>query len=286
MASFSEPDTELITIGFSGWHGHPAIMEGPHRHNEVELNFVEEGSISYLSGGARVTIRSGQLAVFWAAVPHRLVRTEEPTTSHWLTLPLTWFLQWRLPEALVRAILHGEVHLSREPELSLYDRVLFAQWRHDLEDGSEERRQVLLLELEARLRRLALSASGALSRKESSEGAKLVSDEAGLGKVEQMMRFIAEHYTEPLRVAEVAGAVGLHPNYALTLFRRVLGMGIVDYMAQHRVSHAQRLLATTDAGGLEIALAAGFGSPSRFYAVFKRECRCSPKEYRRSMRTR
>lgn len=268
-------------MGFAGWHGEPPVMDRFHRHNEVELNFVEEGAITYVSGARQATVSAGRLAVFWAAVPHRIARREEPTTFYWLTLPLAWFLQWSLPEPLVHSVLHGEVVISPEDGPAEYDRTLFQRWHADLEAGSEERRKVLLLELEARLRRLAVS----VDESRSIPGclrARL--DERTLGNVERMTRYIAEHYAEPVRVSDVASAVGLHPNYALTLFRRALGMSVVDYVTQHRVTHAQRLLATTDTPVLEIAFASGFGSASRFYSAFKRESGSSPREYRASVR--
>ena len=110
-------------------------------------------------------------------------------------------------------------------------------------------------------------------------------DDVELGNVERMARFIAVHYSEPMSVADVAREVDLNPNYALTLFRRGIGMGIVEFVTWHRIMHAQRLLATSDLAILDIAFASGFGSTSRFYAAFKEECRCSPREYRASLRT-
>jgi AraC-like DNA-binding protein len=279
-SSSNDSGLEFATIGLAGWHGQPPVMDRFHRHNEIELNYVEQGSITYLSGARQATVSAGRLAVFWGAIPHRLARREEPTTFYWLTLPLAWFLQWRLPEALVHSVLHGDVVLSQGAAPD-YDPVLLRQWHRDLEEGSEERRKVLLLELEARLRRLAISVDAG---EVPAEGARPHLDERGLDKVERMTRHIAEHYTEALKVQDIARTVGLHPNYAMTLFRRALGIGIVDYVTQHRVTHAQRLLATTDSGILEIAFASGFGSASRFYAAFKRECGRTPREYRFSVR--
>jgi AraC-like DNA-binding protein len=271
---------EFATMGFAGWRGEPPVMEAFHRHNEVELNYVEEGSITYVSGARQATVSSGQIAVFWAAIPHRLAGREEPTTFYWLTLPLAWFLQWRLPEPLIHSVLHGEVVMSPGTSPDHYDLALFRRWHGDLEDGSEERRKTLLLELEARLRRLAISVDGDEAPPET---ARPLLDGKGLDNVEWMTRYIAEHYAEPVRVEDVAGAVGLHPNYALTLFRQALGMSIVDCVTQHRVTHAQRLLATTNSGVLEIAFASGFGSASRFYAAFKRETGLTPRQYRASV---
>jgi transcriptional regulator GlxA family with amidase domain len=49
---------------------------------------------------------------------------------------------------------------------------------------------------------------------------------------------------------------------------------------QYRVSSAQRLLATSDAQVLQIALDTGFGCASHFYKVFRAECGQTPRAYR------
>ena len=275
--------TEFEMMGLSGFHGPPHIMPSFHRHGEVEINFIEHGSVTYVSGSKQATIPAGQMALFWAAIPHRLVHHDDPSSFFWLTLPLTNFLQWHLPEAMIHAVLNGEVVINPDQSQFDYDRILLHQWHADLEAGGEDRRSVVLLELEARLKRLALSV-GEQAGGQRYSGMRAVRDDSGLGNVERMARYIADRYTEPIAVAEVAASVGLNPNYALTLFRRGIGMGVVEFLTWHRIMHAQRLLATTDRAILDIAFASGFGSTSRFYAAFKQDCGLSPREYRASLR--
>ena len=57
----------------------------------------------------------------------------------------------------------------------------------------------------------------------------------------------------------------------------------MDYLAQYRVAHAQRLLATTDRTVLDIAMEAGFTSASRFYVTFQKITGKSPRAYRFSL---
>jgi AraC-like DNA-binding protein len=260
-------------------------MGGSHWHNDVELNLVQMGSIQYLFGGTQATVPAGALAVFWGAIPHQLAGAETSTTMSWLTLPLPVFLQWQLPEALVRPVLHGLVVVTQDAERFAADVKQFDEWARDLvhkPDEAAERRRIALLEIEARLRRLALVASQADEKKDETLTSlvRVLAGRGELSRVEQMTGFIAEHYQEPLAIADIAGAAGLHPNYAMTLFRRQFGLSLTTYLTQYRISHAQRLLATTSDSVLQIALNAGFGSASRFYAVFKRVCGQSPGEYR------
>ena len=101
--------------------------------------------------------------------------------------------------------------------------------------------------------------------------------------VEATVGFITEHYMEPLQLGQIAQAVGLHPGYATERFRTTFGITIMDYLAQQRVAHAQRLLATTDQTVLEVAMEAGFTSASRFYATFQKITGQSPRAYRSSL---
>jgi AraC family transcriptional regulator, melibiose operon regulatory protein len=274
-----KPHVDHVTLGFKCWKGVPSAMKGFHRHSEIEVNFVERGSMTYLHGGKQAVIGAGQVGFFWAAVPHQLTGVEKPVTCHWITLPLAWFLHWQLPDMLTRPILHGDMvvdsELNRELDLLQFDR-----WPADLATDHAERRKITLLEIEARFRRAALRCANSPRKAET----RAPTPSAGaLGKVELMARHIAENYSRELHTAEIAAAAGLHPNYAMVLFRRTFGVTLMDYLMQQRISHAQRLLATTDDKILNIAHESGFNSLSRFYAAFMRICTQSPRKYRASM---
>ena len=68
-------------------------MRRPDRHNEVELNFLESGSLTYLLGGRKVKVSSQRLSMFWAAIPHQIIEYAAGTEYFVATIPLAWFLQ-------------------------------------------------------------------------------------------------------------------------------------------------------------------------------------------------
>ncbi len=285
-------DIDVESLGFATAWFRPFLMHRLHRHNEVEINFIETGSISYLFGGARVSVTAGQMALFWATIPHQTVHVEENSVFHWVTIPFASFLQWQLPEMLTQQVVQGKFVLHPQNAESYYRQRQFRQWNADLQEESLEYRKIVLLEVEALLRRFALSfdtTSRLLTLQGESNIASQVSTlstssaSSTLSRVELMASFIAEHYTESLSIESIAQEVHIHPNYAMSLFRKSFGISIVDYITQFRVSHAQRLLVTTEANISEIALAAGFGSVSRFYTAFKATCGVSPKEYRATL---
>lgn len=266
---------ELFKTGLASLFGPPGLMARPHCHDDVELNFVEDGAITYLFGEKPVTVEAGQLALFWATMPHQLVESPAHTRMYWLHLPLASFLKWQLPNPLNDQILNGQLLVDRENENIQHDRLLFQQWYTDLKSHSAVQSGIVLLEIEARLRRLALKWSAA----PPSEDLSLKKSGAAPGKVEQMASYIVGHYTQPLKIEQIAQSVGLHTNYAMTVFRRAYGMTMNQYLTRYRVLHAQRLLATTDRKVLDIALEAGFESLSGFYTAFESICEVTPRQW-------
>ncbi len=105
----------LEHFGLAVWAGDVRAMRGAHRHVELELNLLTQGSVTYLFGGRRVRLEAGRLLVFWGALPHALIGHEPGTRCIWLTLPLPLFLRFRLPETLAGPLLHGTALSSPAP---------------------------------------------------------------------------------------------------------------------------------------------------------------------------
>jgi AraC family transcriptional regulator, melibiose operon regulatory protein len=259
-------------FGLQVWQGNVNKMLEPHQHSEIEFNFVSQGSLTYQFSGRELRVLEGQWLVFWGAWPHHLTDYVPDTNCVWLTLPLATFLRMDLPAALTKPILHNQPFLESKGN----DTHLFEQWTNDGQDLNPERARILELELEARLRRLVL---GKATRSTNARSRKV----APIGQAERMAQFIGEHHLEQIGLREIARVVGLNPNYAAGLFKQTFAMTILEYLTQHRVALAQRLLATTHSSVLEIAFASGFGSSSQFYVAFERATGQSPLEYRRAM---
>jgi AraC family transcriptional regulator, melibiose operon regulatory protein len=280
MRTFDTRRTPFSPYGFSCELWRPSKMARPDRHNEIELNLLKGGSLTYLLGGRKVRILPERVHAFWAAVPHQIVDFEGDAEYFVLTVPLGWFLQCRLPEMFVRSLLHGEVVSEADAVDGSRDTQAFATWRKDFSDAGSEPSRPALLEVEARLWRLGKSfaATAAVKPPARSRGD---GGSMALRKVERMASYIAQFYTRPLKVEEVAAHVGLHPNYAMSTFRQAVGSTLVGYITQHRILHAQRLLATSDARITAVAMTSGFSSMSRFNAAFLERCGCSPRQYRK-----
>lgn len=281
MARFDPARPDFSPYGYSCVSWTPTAMPRSDRHNEIEINLLESGRLVYLLGGRRLVVPAGKLTLFWAVVPHQILEFDSVSEYYVATIPLPWFLQWRLPVEFTRAILHGETIMEPSDDALSSDLLRFATWSEDARACAEERLHVSLLEIEARLRRLALSVSVKARRRKSPSRL----DERQLSRAEEMAGFIALNYTQPLTTEMISQHVGLHPNYAMALFQQTFGTTLIKYVNQHRLSHAQRLLVTTKDLILDIAYDSGFGSLSRFNEAFRQAFRCTPRKYREMNRS-
>lgn len=255
-------------LGLRSWHTLPHLMELPHRHSDIEINFLLAGAITYIHRERVVTIPSNRLAIFWGAIPHQL--TERPADCDMciFTIPLETFLAWKLPTSLTQRLLMGELLTDTTEEYSAADRCVIPRWHQDLH---QQRAFIALKEMEARCWRFALASQPAVGPAKGTPETT---------KASQMARYIVDHYAEPLSIDAIAAAVGLHPNYAMTCFKQTFGMTVLEYLLQYRIAQAQRLLITSDENVLTIALQTGFSSTSRFYAAFQKYVGCAPRVYR------
>jgi len=267
LAAQHDPRT---SHGFGAGMGDPWPMPSVHAHGDLELNFVFSGTTRYFMGGRFVDLPPGAFAAFWAAIPHQVVQCTRDSEYMWLSIPLATLLRWNLGHAFLRRVLAGEVLF--EVDRPVWDAELTRRWLDDLNGHDPLCLRAVELEVEARLRRLLFS---------KHEVSGKVVDANSQAQVEAIASYINAHYREHVTIADVARAVRLHPNYAMSLFRRECGVTIWQYLLRLRLSHAQVLLLTSEMSVLSVALESGFGSLPRFYAAFSRECETSPGEYRR-----
>jgi AraC family transcriptional regulator len=96
--------------------------------------------------------------------------------------------------------------------------------------------------------------------------------------------FLEAHLGDPIRLTDVAHAVGASPAYLTDVFSRVEGIPLHRYLMQLRLARA--LVDLPDARDITtLALDLGFSSHSHFTLVFRRAFGCPPSEFRKLTRT-
>jgi AraC-like DNA-binding protein len=277
-AKFDGSRTDFTPYGFTCERWTPTLMPKADRHNEVEINYLPAGTLTYLIGGRVAIVEPRRFVLFWGAMPHQILEWEVTTPYYVATLPLAWFLSCDFPEHLSRPLLAGQIIVDPAP--TARDEARLRQWVRDFHAAQALRERIAQLEVQARLLRMALAMRSRRAGPHTTENSRV--PEPALSRADQIASFIARHYSEPLTAERIARAVGVHPNYAMGLVRKAFGTTMTALLLQHRISHAQRQLITTRDPVIEIAAAAGFQSLSRFNEAFRKACGCSPRDYRRA----
>lgn len=102
------------------------------------------------------------------------------------------------------------------------------------------------------------------------------------GEVERAIAardILVQRYAEPLVVSQLAAMVGLNAKALGVAFRRLFGMGIPEFLQEHRLQLAYALLAAGEAGVAETAYRVGY-TPAYFSTVFRSRFGVSPRDLR------
>jgi len=91
---------------------------------------------------------------------------------------------------------------------------------------------------------------------------------------------VHEEFRRPLRVADLAGDAGVHPDHLARTFRARFGTSVGDYLRRLRLDWSAVRLADSDHSITQIALAAGFADQSHFTRTFTRRIGLTPARYR------
>lgn len=153
-----------------------------------------------------------RLCLLWGGVPHQMLRGPDVVQAVWVTIPLSVVLRWRLPERLIQPLLAPDFVADATPRMGDLD--LLHQWLEDLPGRTERQsasRQagasaaIVLLEIEARLRRLAQRLSESRSPVSEHVDASAHPDR-GLAAVEAMAQFICRNFRDEIGIAQIAYA--------------------------------------------------------------------------------
>jgi AraC-like DNA-binding protein len=92
----------------------------------------------------------------------------------------------------------------------------------------------------------------------------------GLAHISRTIRWIRQHYNEPLLIADLADMAGMSPSTFHRHFRSATSMTPIQFQKQIRLQEARTLLMTRTADVAEIGYLVGYESPSQFSREYRR----------------
>lgn len=259
----------------------PQIMPQPHWHGHIEANFLTGARMTYDMNGNVLEIPEGRLAIFWATVPHQLT-TIQPTSDARpmllnIYLPVDTFLFMPHIARLQVLLLGGAIALF---PTDLVDAGMIERWYRDYRSGDFERAEIVKTEMNTIFRRALLSDLDVLGATSTTlvKGREISS--AHIRHVVAMVRYIMENLSRPMTNADVAAVTGLHQNYALSMFSRIMRIPMKQFVIRMRLHRARALLTESLAPITSVVAETGFSSVSQFYQQFKAAYGLAPQAMR------
>ena len=271
MLKISHIALEHITFGHNINNQGEAMTFSLHCHHDFEVYFFIRGEGYYLIEGNRYELSPMNLLVIRPGEVHCFRHTGDCPYERYVInfSPESLGMDAEKTAALLSPFLDRE--MGKDNLYRIAPDSLIARLFDELDAAS--RLQPDEIDLEARmLLNLLLARIQLLSRqpdrniRESSVSSELING---------VLKYINENITEPLRLDDIAARFYVSKYHLSRLFKRLIGVSVIDYVIRKRVFLSQQLLrggmTTTDA-----CAGAGFGDYTSFYRSFKRVTGCSP----------
>lgn len=268
------------------YFNNPLKNEVPfHWHDEYELVVVQEGELLYLAGGERYLLRKGDAAFVNAGVPHaeqawegrdamegdlvfhpRLLYGDKGSALY-----INYFRHLAQPEAVRSCALRGDGE-PWEREAAELAQIAFEAVAYERQFFEATAREALTKAV------LLILANHPLDQQESQPEAYV----RNVDRIKSMVGFIEEHYAQELTIEQIAQSGGVSQREAQREFAAHVGSRPMEYLNNHRLFMASKLLKGTDASISEVARSCGFGSQSYFTKRFRERYGHTPSEHRRA----
>lgn len=255
-----------------------------HTHDVVEVFAVRSGSAVDHAGDGRHRLRPGTVGIIHYGQDHTFSGGPVEVVNLLLDLarlplPDLGELQPALHAVLplhpsLRHRRRAPVHLDLPPRAG-HLHALEAMLAEQEGGDSLGRRETLLAHLRVFLVAIARHAASLGLR---GDGRALDTPPAG---VERVRRHLERAFDAPVRIRELARLAGCAEGTLSRRFKAYTGDSIVRYAHRLRLDAAQRALGSTDDPVTSIARAAGFADLAFFNRVFRRQCGCTPTQWRR-----
>lgn len=102
---------------------------------------------------------------------------------------------------------------------------------------------------------------------------------ARMNKINKMLEWIHIHYREQITTADLAKKWYLSESHVCHIFKKAVGMTVLEYINRYRVDKAALLLLNTEETISEIAHEVGFDNLNYFDRIFRRYKNMTPKKY-------
>lgn len=263
-----------------------------HRHQGFfELLAVFAGACRLVAGGGEYFIKKGDVLVIKAGLDHGIEDACQLKAGslHYKIGTIAGWIQ-ELPEPpgswrfFAEGSFAGENFEFREGFHLPSSGLQYLEWLVDrVIDEGEKMDRASLARRKAYFLSLAAFIAGQENRLDLNAA---VRTRAGDLQLREVVKYITEHYAEPIKVSQLAEMTYLSPRHFTRIFKDYFQTTPMNYITNCRLQRARLLLAGKDYSITQVANECGFSDSNYFARQFKKAFGVSPSEYRAGLRKR
>lgn len=241
---------------------------GPNRRKCYVLHVITEGKGTYETKEKVYHLRKGDAFLIYPGEEAFYQADEENPWSYiWIG-----FAGMKAEECIIHSGFSTKNHVKKVANISqLYSLVNAMLEAHELTYANELKRNGLLSFFFAQLIEEYSKQVSEVQMKYSYTGS---------GYVKNAIAYIAENYTQKIKINELADYIGVNRSYLASSFKKATGYSPQEYLLNLRMEKAKSLLKQTDMPINAISNAVGYTDQLAFSRMFKQHSGLSPKAYR------
>lgn len=255
-----------------------------HRHTAFELSLICAGRGTYRAGAQSYCFQPGDVFLFSSNEPHCIVEVFGGSVLDIMNLQFEPRFLWS-PENLLFQVHYPDIFFNRNEK---YSHLLassstsgngISNGLRAIEQEFQQKKTDYKLMVKLQVLELLV-----LIRREYAdcfrEPLRPV-NASYLAQMEHALDYIDRNLTGELQLGKVAKEAAMSPAYFSSLFKKLNGMTLWEYVQSRRIEMAVDRLISTDKNVTEIAMECGYNSISNFNRSFKTITGQTPVAYRK-----
>lgn len=244
-----------------------------HWHKSIEISYIESGACCYFVGEHSFLMKPGDIILFNAYEPHgwQSASSNDPLVYSFSFAPsLIYGGQANLFDySYLRFFEEKSTNFCNKLPCAHPATAQIRQIYLEMIEEYEKKEYGYELMLKAKLLALiTLLIRHFQDHSKTMQNARL--KEKNLERLQSALDYLNDHFTQDIRLQDVAGIACMNSSYFSTFFHENLGISFKEYLTKRRLQHAMQLLDTTHQSIVEIALDSGFHSLSSYYKACKK----------------
>ena len=261
---------------FEGGQGH--YEREKHWHTSIEIFAVLKGRLTFFLNDEEYPLEAGELIIINSNEIHSIYAPEKNETVV-LQIPLKQFEKYFTAQRFIRFT--SAARLAKDKNTKAPDNrklAFFIEELHKVYQAREEGWGYRTMALYYNVLYLMVKDY----RETKAEQAE-IQDSRRLDALSKITTYMREHYTEDLKLSDMAALFGYSDAYLSRMFKKYAKINFKAYLQEIRMSYAYRELSNTEKTISQIALDNGFANSRAFSGEFQKKYGILPSDFRQKL---